>query len=426
MFLFIVIFLDPVCAQHEDANIFVEAFSDDAGDFVGVARGDDEDLIDRMDDGVIRGHDRDVGGRREATLLERGGVDDVLYSSAELRGGGEGEALVARTPDGHGPMTLREVVDVCIDRSRETVVAVAQGGHVDEAAAVMELAELVRVGLPHDGLDRVTVHEVHAEELEAAVLQELLERELGVVRDVVAEQLVVAVVAEDVLEARDGDEAEGLWLQVVPYVPEHVARIRLMLEEVELHEGVERALRVAHVAGREALVDAILFIGRGIGLRNERRLMLDADKVERGGVRLTGQRVTLLIAGERSGTFRVLGEILPHAKELTAATADFHDTATADVLLLHGGEEARVLLVAEARHGAGATAGADDVTVIVDRLSVELDEAAGRALAEREAQRMVLRELRRRRDVLRTRRHVIEGHQRRQRVAAGDTGHLHI
>ena len=154
-------------------------------------------------------------------------------------------------------MTLREVVDVCIDRSGETVVAVAQGGHVDEVAAVMELAEFVRVGLPHDGLDRVAVHKVHAEKLKAAVLQELLERELGIVRDVVAEQLVVAVVAEDVLEARDGDEAEGLRLQVVPYVPEHVARIRLMLEEVELHEGVKRALRVAHVAGREALVDAI-------------------------------------------------------------------------------------------------------------------------------------------------------------------------
>ena len=154
--------------------------------------------------------------------------------------------------------------------------------------------------------------------------------------------------------------------------------------------------------------------------------MLDADEVERGGVRLTGQGITLLIAGERSGTFRVLGEILPHAKELTAATADFHDTATADVLLLHGGEKARVLLVTEARHGAGATAGADDVTVVIDRLGVELDEAAVRALAEGEAQRMVLRELRRRRDILRTRRHVIEGHQRRQRVAAGDTGHLHI
>ena len=154
-------------------------------------------------------------------------------------------------------MTLREVVDVCIDRGGETVVAVAQGGHVDEAAAVVKLAELVRVGLPHDRLDRVTVHEVHAEELEAAVLQELLERELGVVRDVVAEQLVVAVVTEDVLEARDGDEAEGLGLQVLPDVPEHVARVRLMLEEVELHEGVKRALRIAHVAGREALVDAI-------------------------------------------------------------------------------------------------------------------------------------------------------------------------
>ena len=154
-------------------------------------------------------------------------------------------------------MTLREVVNVCIDRGGETVVAVAQGGHVDEAAAVMELAELVWVGLPHDGLDRVAVHEVHAEKLEAAVLQELLKRKLGVVRDVVAEQLVVAVVAEDVLEARDGDETEGLRLQVVPDVPEHVARVRLMLEEVELHEGVEWSLRVAHVAGREALVDAI-------------------------------------------------------------------------------------------------------------------------------------------------------------------------
>lgn len=210
-----------------------------------------------MGDGVVRGHDRDVGGRREAALLERGRVDDVLYSSAELRGGGEGEALVARTPDGHGPTTLREVVDVCIDRGGETVVAVAQGGHIDEATAVVELAELVRVGLPYDGLDRVTVHEVHAEKLEAAVLQELLERELGIVRDVVAEQLVVAVVTEDVLEARDGDEADGLRLQVVPDVPEHVARVRLMLEEVELHEGVERALRVAQVARREALVNAV-------------------------------------------------------------------------------------------------------------------------------------------------------------------------
>ena len=169
-------------------------------------------------------------------------------------------------------MTLREVVDVCIDRSGETVVAVAQGGHVNEAAAVMELAELVRVGLPHDGLNRVAVHEVHAEEFKAAVLQELLERELGVVRDVVPEQLVVAVVAEDVLEARDGDEAEGLRLQVVPDVPEHVARVRLMLEEVELHEGVKRALRVAHVAGREALVDAIhRRRGAGCCLRCRRR-----------------------------------------------------------------------------------------------------------------------------------------------------------
>ena len=198
-----------------------------------------------------------MGGRREAALLERGGVDDVLYSAAEFRGGGEGEALVARTPDRHGPTTLREVVDVCIDRGGETIVAVTQGGHIDEAAAVTKLAELVRVGLPHDGLDRVTVHEVHAEKLEAAVLQELLKRELGVVRDVVAEQLVVTVVTEDVLEARNGDEAEGLRLQVASDVPEHVARIRLMLEEVELHEGVERALRVAHVAGREALVDAV-------------------------------------------------------------------------------------------------------------------------------------------------------------------------
>ena len=154
--------------------------------------------------------------------------------------------------------------------------------------------------------------------------------------------------------------------------------------------------------------------------------MLEADEVERGGVRLAGQGIPGLVAGERSGTFRILGEILPHAEELTAATADLHDTATADVMLLHGGEEARVLLVAETRHGAGATAGADDVTVIVDRLGVELDEATGRALAEGQAQRMVLRELRRRRDVLRTRRHVIEGHERRQRVAAGDTSHIHI
>ena len=379
-----------------------------------------------MSDGVIRGHDRDVGGRREAALLVRGGVDDILYSSAEFRGGGEGEALVARTPDGHGPMTLREVVDVCIDRGRETVVAVAQGGHVDEATAVVELAELVRVGLPYDGLDRVTVHEVHAEKLEAAVLQELLERELGVVRDVVAQQLVVAVVTEDVLEARDGDETEGLRLQVASDVPEHVARVRLMLEEVKLHEGVKRALRVAHIAGREALVDAVLFIGNSIGLLDEGRLMLESDEVERGGVRLTGQGITRLVAGERSGTFRVLREILPHAEELTAATADFHDAATVDVVLLHGSQEARVLLVTEARHGAGATAGADDVTVIVDRLGVKLDEAAGRALAEGEAQRMVLRELRRCRDVLRTRRHVVEGHQRRQCVAAGDTSHVHI
>ena len=198
-----------------------------------------------------------------------------------------------------------------------------------------------------------------------------------------------------------------------------------MLEEVELHEGVKRALRVAHVAGREALVDAVLFIGKGIGLLDEGRLMLEADEVERGGVRLTGQGITRLVAGERSGTFRVLREILPHAEELAAATADFHDAATVDVVLLHGGEEARVLLVTEARHGAGATAGADDITVIVDRLGVKLDEAAGRALAEGEAQRMVLRELRRCRDVLRTRRHVVEGHQRRQCVAAGDTSHVH-
>ena len=168
--IFCAILFDPVRAEHEDADIFVEAFADDAGNFVGVAWGDDEDLIDRVGDGVVRGHDRDVGGRRESSLLERGGVDDVLYSSTEFRGGGEGEALVARTPDRHGPTTLREVVDVCIDRGRETVVAVTQGGHIDEAAAVVELAELVRVGLPHDGLDRVTVHEVHAEELEAAVL----------------------------------------------------------------------------------------------------------------------------------------------------------------------------------------------------------------------------------------------------------------
>ncbi len=121
--------------------------------------------------------------------------------------------------------------------------------------------------------------------------------------------------------------------------------------------------------------------------------MLDADEVERGGVRLAGQGIAGLVAGERSGTLRILREVLPHAEELTAATADLHDATTADVMLLQGGEEARVLLVAEARHGAGATAGADDVTVIVDRLGVKLDEAAGRALAEGKAQRMVLREL---------------------------------
>ena len=94
--------LNPVCPQSQNPRAGAKPPADDFRDFAGISGGHDQHHIHRLLPEMVRCHNGQMGGRGIAALLKGGRVNDVSGTPAQVRGGSQGKALVAGTPDSQG------------------------------------------------------------------------------------------------------------------------------------------------------------------------------------------------------------------------------------------------------------------------------------------------------------------------------------
>ena len=208
----------------------------------------------------------------------------------------------------------------------------------------------------------------------------------------VPNQLIVAVVLKNILQAGHGDQAHSSGRQVVSDAPQHHSRLRLMFQEIK---GEEYVVGAARYKGVFCLRKSLLHVQAVLYSRLHQILpVLYAVDLHR--------------------------EFPQHREKLSTAAACLQKFLSFQMIGLY---EMAVLPSAKIHHGGGESAGPDHVPVIVHRLTVKLYQAAVRALAEIQCDPVVLLHLIPVRNILGGRRHVIQSHQRlfRQFLAAGNT-----
>ena len=73
----------------------------------------------------------------------------------------------------------------------------------------------------------------------------------------ISQELIVTVILQDILEAWHSNKSYSLFLQVMPYILQHIFRVWLMFKEIELYKGIERTIWVLIVTFRKAFIDLI-------------------------------------------------------------------------------------------------------------------------------------------------------------------------
>ena len=257
---------------------------------------------------------------------------------------------------------------------------------------------------------------------------------------------------QNVLKARHRQKAQSARLQVPPNGLQHILRMRLVLQEIELHEGIEGSLREVAVSFRKALIDVQTAFLCSI---DQLRLMLQSHKRSlpaelfdglclrrtvpgvQPGQKAAGCRVlrarTYVCAGAcRFCFFRCCRRIacrcrqklrcreVPHAEELAAAAAHLNDLRLPDAPGKELCQKAGIFCMTELPHGAAASAGPDHVPVVVHRLHGKLHESAVPALAEGEIHSPLGVQLLPGRDVLGAGGHVVKDTEAGQCAAAGN------
>ena len=193
------------------------------------------------------------------------------------------------------------------------------------------------------------------------------------------DQLIVAVVLEDVLQAGHGDQPHAPLPQIPADAPEHHPRLRLVLQKVEGQEHIVRAVR-------------------------EHRLLRLREPAGHLQTVFPGDLYQILLmfnAAGRHGKFR------QDRQELSPAAAHLHKFLSLQMPRL---DQMAVLSPAQLHHGGGEAARPDHIPVVVHRLAVKLHQAAGRALAQVQGDPLIRRHRLPVGDVLSGGRHMVQGH----------------